>query len=215
MDIRELPAELIIVGAGGHALVLKALADVLGLTLVGASDPALYAAGISNWQGLPIISDDDILTQKDPQKTGLINGIGQLPRGRLRKKIQQKFMQAGFYFPPCIHPAAWVSKDAILGEGCQVMAGAIVQPGCKIGTGSIINTKASIDHDCTIGDNVHIAPGATLCGSVMVGEDAFIASGATVIQNIEIGSAAFLSAGATLTTHLKAKTCFGGRTQSK
>lgn len=207
--------ELIILGTGGHALVLKALADALDLPLVGASDPALSAAGISDWHGLPIINDDDIITQKNPKKTGLINGIGQLPRGKLRKKIQLRFMQAGFYFPPCIHPSAWVSKDTILGEGCQVMAGAIVQPGCKIGTGSIVNTKTSIDHDCVIGDHVHIAPGATLCGSVMVGEDVFIASGATVIQNIEIGRAAFLSAGATLTTHLKEKTCFGGRARSK
>ena len=148
--------------------------------------------------------------QQESKKIGLINGIGQLPRCKARKNIQLKFMIAGFYFPPCVHPSAWVCDDAKLGEGCQIMAGAIVQPGCEIGIGSIINTKASIDHDCTIGDHVHIAPGATLCGNITAGEGAFIASGAVVIQNINIGCDAILGAGATLVNDLKDRSCIIG-----
>ena len=206
----ELPTEFIILGAGGHALVLKALADAAGMSVIGVSDPVLYAAGVPQWHGLPVFGDDEILEQQDSEKIGLINGIGQLPRSKARKNIQLKFMIAGFYFPPCVHPSAWVCDDAKLGVGCQIMAGAIVQPGCEIGVGSIINTKASIDHDCTIGDHVHIAPGATLCGNVTAGEGAFIASGAVVIQNINIGYDAILGAGATLVNDLKDRTCFIG-----
>ena len=206
----ELPTEFIILGAGGHALVLKALANAAGMSVVGVSDPRLHVADVAQWQGLPVFSDDGILEQEDSEKIGLLNGIGQLPRCKARKNIQLKFMVAGFYFPPCVHPSAWVCDDAKLGEGCQIMAGAIVQPGCEIGIGSIINTKASIDHDCTIGDHVHIAPGATLCGNITAGEGAFIASGAVVIQNINIGCDSILGAGATLVNDLKDRTCFIG-----
>lgn len=213
--MKKSPTELILLGAGGHALVLKALADAAGMSIVGVSDPVLYAADIVRWRGLPVFNDDEILEKQDPEKIGLINGIGQLPRSNARKDIQLKFSIAGFCFPPCVHPSAWVCEDAKLGAGCQVMAGAIVQPGCDIGIGSIINTKASIDHDCTIGDHVHIAPGTTLCGNVTVGEGAFIASGAVVIQNISIGSEAIVGSGTTLVKDLKDKTYFVGATKFK
>ena len=206
----ELPTEFIILGAGGHALVLKALADAAGMSVVGVSDPGLHAADVAQWRVLPVFIYYGILEHQDAEKIGLINGIGQLPGSKARKNIQLKFMIAGFYFPPCVHPSAWVCDDVKLGVGCQIMAGAIVQPGCEIGIGSIINTKASIDHDCTIGDHVHIAPGATLCGNVTAGEGAFIASGAVVIQNINIGCDAILGAGATLVNDLKDRTCFIG-----
>lgn len=209
MGILALPTEFIILGAGGHSMVLKALADAAGMSVVGVSDPLLHTAGSSHWHGLPICSDDEIIKNQDPKRIGLINGIGQLPYSKVRKKIQQKFMSAGFYFPPCIHPSSWVCDDVKLGTGCQIMAGAIVQPGCEIGVGSIINTNSSLDHDCTIGDYVHIAPGATLCGNVTTGPGAFIASGAVVIQNITIGYDSILSAGTTLVNDLPDKASVG------
>ena len=43
----ELPTEFIILGAGGHALVLKALADAAGMSVVGVSDPRLHAADVA------------------------------------------------------------------------------------------------------------------------------------------------------------------------
>ena len=188
----ELSTEFIILGAGGHALVLKALANAAGMSVVGVSDPRLHAADVAKWQGLPVFSDDGILEQ-------------QLSKNRPIKR----YWAASTLQSKKKHSAE-VCDDAKLGEGCQIMAGAIVQPGCEIGIGSIINTKASIDHDCTIGDNVHIAPGATLCGNITVGEGAFIASGAVVIQNINIGCDAILGAGATLVNDLKDRTGFIG-----
>ena len=75
----ELPTDFIILGTGGHALVLKALADSAGMSVVGVSDPGLHAAGVTSWNGLPVFSDDELLEQKDIKNIGLINGIGQMP----------------------------------------------------------------------------------------------------------------------------------------
>lgn len=195
---------LVMIGAGGHAKVLHALALALGHRIVGVCDPQLVQQGQSHWRGVPALGGDDALEQFDPAVVGLINGIGQLVGSQARQDIYTRLRQAGFHFPALVHPAAWVASSARLTQGVQIMAGAVVQPDCSIGENSIINTHASVDHDCVIGANVHIAPGATLCGGVRVHDMAFIGAGATVIQGLSIGQGAVVGAGVTLLHNLGA-----------
>lgn len=197
---QQLP--LLMIGGGGHAKVLHALALALGYEIVGVCDPILARQGLSRWRGIQVLGGDEALDQFPPAAVGLINGIGQLVGSEARQNCFARLRRSGFEFPPLVHPAAWVCPDAQLAPGVQVMAGAIIQPDCRIGENSIINTHASVDHDCSIGQHVHIAPGATVCGSVDIGDGAFIGAGATVIQGLTVGHKAVVGAGATLTRHL-------------
>jgi sugar O-acyltransferase (sialic acid O-acetyltransferase NeuD family) len=79
-----------------------------------------------------------------------------------------------------VHPLAYVSKSASIGEGTIVMAGAVVQAGARVGRHCIVNTGASVDHDCVVEDYAHLAPGAHLCGNAHVGEGALVAVGVGV-----------------------------------
>lgn len=193
---------LILLGAGGHAKVLLALAKSAGLVVQGLCDPMLAQQGQSDWKGLPVLGGDEALDGIDPRKVGLINGLGQLVGQRFRNRLFENLKAKGFTFPVLVHPTAWVAPTARLEQGVQIMAGSIVQPDCNIGENTIINTRASVDHDCWIGKNVHIAPGATLCGGVIIGDDAFIGSGATIIQGLRIGARAVAGAGVTLVRDL-------------
>jgi|JI9StandDraft_1071089.scaffolds.fasta_scaffold23793_3 UDP-perosamine 4-acetyltransferase len=193
---------LILLGAGGHAKVLLALAKSAGLVVQGLCDPMLAQQGQSDWNGLPVLGGDEALDGIDPRKVGLINGLGQLVGQRFRNRLFENLKAKGFTFPVLVHPTAWVAPTARLEQGVQIMAGSIVQPDCNIGENTIINTRASVDHDCWIGKNVHIAPGATLCGGVIIGDDAFIGSGATIIQGLRIGARAVAGAGVTLVRDL-------------
>jgi acetyltransferase-like isoleucine patch superfamily enzyme len=83
-----------------------------------------------------------------------------------------------------------------LGDGAQIMAGAILQTGVRVGRNVIVNTRAVIDHDSCLADHVHVATGAILAGGVKVGEASHIGAGATVIQEITIGRAVLVAAGA-------------------
>lgn len=195
---------LILLGAGGHAKVLLALARAAGLTVRGVCDPALAAQGAGEWNALPVLGGDEALERIDPAAVGLVLGVGQLVGQERRAAMYARLAQKGFTFPPLVHPAAWVAPSVRIAPGVQVMAGAVVQPDCTIGENSIINTRASIDHDCRIGANVHIAPAATLCGGVMVADLAFVGSGATVIQGLSIGEGAVVGAGTTLLQDLPA-----------
>ena len=197
-------AALILIGAGGHARVLLALAQALGHRLLGVIDPVLAREGLTSWQSVAVLGDDDALLARDPAAAGLINGVGQLPRQRARRSVHERFCAAGFHFPVLVHPHAWVAPDVALAEGVQVMAGAVVQPDCRIGAGSTVNTGARIDHGCDVGAHVHIAPGAVLCGEVRVHDGAFVGAGAILLPGVTVGAGATVAAGSTLSQHLAA-----------
>jgi UDP-perosamine 4-acetyltransferase len=193
--VNHLP--LIFLGAGGHAKVLLSLALAAGHTVVGVCDPHLSANGTLTWQGMPVLGGDEMLETLNPKIYGLVNGIGQMPKQNIRRRLYENCCAKGFTFPALIHPFAWVADAYGLSDGVQVMAGVVIQPSCIIGPNSIINTRASIDHDCCIGSNVHIAPGATLCGAITVANEVFIGAGATLIHGISVGAGAIIGAGVT------------------
>ena len=192
--------DAILLGAGGHARVVRAMAEALGWRIVGVCDPALTAG--ADWHGLPVLGGDEALAGRDPAQVALLNGLGKMPGQSARRRVQEACAARGFSFPALVHPAAWVAPDARLGDGVQVMAGGVVQPGCTLGPGCIVNTRAALDHDGTLGADVHLAPGATLCGGVHVGDGAFIGAGATVIQGCRIGAGAMVAAGAVVAADL-------------
>ena len=200
MNNRGIP--LVLLGAGGHARVLVALARAIGYQIVGVCDPVLAADAVSKWEGLEVLGDDSAIGRLAPDRVALMLGIGKVVTGNLREQIFTSWRERGYDFPALVHPFAWVAPDVVLGSGVQVMAGAVVQPGCEVGENSIINTRASVDHDCHIGRNVHVAPGSTLCGSIMVEDGVFIGAGATVIQGLRIGAGAVIGSGVTLVRDL-------------
>lgn len=201
---------LVLLGAGGHARVLVALARAVDHPVLGVCDPSLAADGISRWEGLDVLGDDSALARLPPDHVALALGIGQLATGNLRERLYDVWRARGYDFPALVHPSAWIAPGIVLGDGVQVMAGVVIQPGCTIGENSIINTRASIDHDCSIGNNVHLAPGSTLCGSIVVEDGAFIGAGATVIQGLRIGARAVVGAGVTLVQDLSPATTILG-----
>lgn len=194
---------LVLLGAGGHASVLVALAHAAGHSMLGVCDPTLAADGITRWENLDVLGDDNALDRMPPDHVALVMGIGQLATGNLRERLYTNWRARGYDFPSLVHPSAWIAPGVVLCDGVQVMAGVVIQPGCAIGENSIVNTRAGIDHDCNVGRNVHVAPGATLCGNVTVEDGAFIGAGATVIQGLRIGAGVVVGAGVTLVKNIE------------
>lgn len=186
---------IVILGAGGHAKVLAEALRAAGATVLGLTDadPAKCGTAVL---GFSVLGSDAALERYDPANIQLVNGIGSVGRTTKRTTLFEAFKARGFTFATVVHPAAVVAADVVLGEGVQVMAGTIVQPGTTVGGNSILNTGAVIDHDCAIGDHVHIAPGVMLSGGVSIGRSSHIGTGATVVQGICIGGNCLVAAGA-------------------
>lgn len=193
-----MPADVIVIGAGGHARVVIDALLRAGANVLGVCDGRL-AAGNTGPLGIPSLGDDDALKQFDMTRVLLANGIGSIGDPSRRIAVYKRLTAAGWEFISLVHPAAIIGADCSIAAGAQIMAGAVLQAGCRIGQNAIVNTAASVDHDCSIGDHVHIAPGAVLCGDVIVGAATHIGSGAIVVQGIHIGADAMISAGAVVT----------------
>jgi sugar O-acyltransferase (sialic acid O-acetyltransferase NeuD family) len=186
---------VIILGAGGHAKVLIATLlllrrKIVGITEVNKQKQEGYLSGI------PIIGNDEAILKYKSDEIELANGIGSVGLPKSRMEIYQKCKRKGYKFASIIHPSAMVMNDVQLGEGVQIMAGAIIQPGCSIGDNTIINTGAIVDHDCVVGDHAHVAPGAVISGGVQIGAMTHIGTAATIIQGIKIGPESIIGAGA-------------------
>lgn len=200
---------ILIVGAGGHAKVLIEALRLSGASLAGILDKDPALAG-SSLLGVPVLGDDGELGRYHPGQVLLVNGVGSVGLPVNRRRIYESLKEQGYRFASVLHPAAVVASDVVLEEGSQIMAGAVIQPGCRIGANSIVNTRASVDHDCSIGPHSHLAPGVTLSGGVTTGAGVHIGTGATVIQTISIGENALVAAGAVVINDVAAASAVRG-----
>ncbi len=186
-----------VLGAGGHGRVVldTLLANnikVTGILDVQASLPHLV------W-GIPILGGDEYLDRVSTANTFLVNGLGANPKIFRRRNLFTVMKSRGFRFKSFQHPSAIVSNRIDIQEGCQVMAGVVIQTEVTLEENVVINTRASIDHDCIIKSHAFIAPGSILCGNVTVASSAFIGAGAVVLPDIHIGENAIVAAGAIVT----------------
>lgn len=90
-------------------------------------------------------------------------------------------------FVSAVHPNTQIGKDATIGAGTVVMAGAVVNPCCHVGRLCIVNTKASLDHDSVMGDFSSLAPGVTTGGNCRIGRYSAVSIGATLRHGITVG----------------------------
>ena len=189
--------EVYVLGAGGHGRVVLDTLLANGIQVTGVLDANAKLLG--EVLGVPILGGDEYLDNVSIAKTFLVNGLGANPKTFRRQNIFTIMKTRGFTFKSLKDPSAIVSSTVKMGEGCQIMAGAVVQAEVTLEENVVINTRASIDHNCIIGSHAFIAPGVTLCGNVRVAPSAFIGAGAVVIPDIHIGQNATVGAGAVVT----------------
>ena len=199
---------VVLLGAGGHARVVVEMlrrldAEVLGYVAPAPAQPPGLPADVG------YLGDDRALGFP-PSEVLLANGLGSGETLDRRIEVFSSFVSGGFDFATLVHPSAVVAEDVTLGRGAQIMAGAVLQPGCRVGENAIINTRAVIDHDCTIGAHTHVAPGATLCGGVTVAEAVLVGVGACIRPNISVGGRSVIGAGAAVVSAVgEGKTVLG------
>jgi len=192
---------VILLGTGGHAKVLLDMLRSTGREVKGILIPEREHWGKDIW-GIPVVGGDERINDYRPGDIEIVNGIGSVGDASIRIKVFTDMKRKGFQFATVIHPSAIIAGDVSIGEGVQVMAGAVIQPGCRIGENVIVNTGVIIDHDCRIEDHVHLAPGVVLSGEVNIGSKTHIGIGASVIQGVTVGGSALIAAGAVVVSDI-------------
>jgi sugar O-acyltransferase (sialic acid O-acetyltransferase NeuD family) len=196
---------LVIIGAGGHGLVVADAAELMG-----------------EWQNVYFMDTK----YPDPLRVNEIQVISQEEFAALNFEITdvavavgdnvkrlaliKEYINNGYNCPVIKHPSAIISRSASLGIGTVVLANAVINPKAILGIACIINTAAVIEHQCVLGDGVHVSPTACLAGNVSVGAYSWIAAGAVVINNIHIGHNVIVGAGSVVITDLSSDQCVVG-----
>jgi sugar O-acyltransferase (sialic acid O-acetyltransferase NeuD family) len=196
--INHFPPEIILWGGTGQAKVVRPIIEHYGSKVVAVFDdtpnlppPFLDVPLYLGWGGF----QEWIRGYFNRAEIGFCVTIGN-PHGRVRVRFHERLIAEGLQAATIAHPNAQIALNASIGEGCQLMAGAIVNPQARLGRQCIINTKSSVDHECILEDGVEVAPGATLCGLVHMGINAWVCAGATILPRISIGADAIVGAGA-------------------
>ncbi|MDA3833516.1 MAG: NeuD/PglB/VioB family sugar acetyltransferase [Spirochaetales bacterium] len=117
-------------------------------------------------------------------------------KGKDRVEIQEYLESYGLVALLARHPTAFIADNVRIGGGSQVLANSSVCVETIIGRGCIINTGTIVDHECRIDDGVHVCPGAHLAGCVDVGRYSTIGTGAVILPRVRLGQGVIVGAGA-------------------
>lgn len=193
--------KVIVIGAGGHGMVVADIVIASGDTLAGFLDDS-PTRPLENGKLLGGV-DDYLSYAKDHS---FIIAIG---NPKIRREIAERMRSVRWY--TAIHPAAVIAKTGVrIGEGSAIMANAVVNPFAAIGSHCIINTAAVVEHDNRIGEFAHISVGAKLGGTVTIGNNTWVGIGACVKNNVRICDNCTVGAGAVVLHDISAPGVYYG-----
>jgi len=199
----------IVIGGGGHAkVVLGTLLNSQDIHIEGVLDPNLEVG--SSFCGTTVLGDDNILLGDQMQGVNLVLGFGFVKATANRKYVYYSFKELNYTIPTLKSSDAIIADLVTLGEGVQVMPGAVINPEANIGDNCIINTGVVIEHECQIGKHTHVAPGAVVGGQVKTGECCMIGLGSRILPGVTLGDFVTVGAGAVVTKDIPSeKTVMG------
>jgi len=161
--------KIIIIGAGGYAVVVAETALLAGFQIVGFADDNLPLCP-KIFKNLTVVSTiSDIDKNNSITFDYFIVAIG---NNKIRKQIYQK-LSKHFSTTNITHPNAFLSQLVEIKLGNVILAGAVINANSKIGENNIINSLVLIDHDTTIASHCHLSQGSVLGSNVII-EDEYL-----------------------------------------
>lgn len=183
-----------VIGGGGHAKQVIEAFLLSGYSIGGIFDDCCHdSSSLVEIQGCPLLGPIAKVAEL-PAGTKLHCAIGD---NRVREEIFGRF--PSFTWENAVHPNAYISSWAKLGDGNYVGGGARILPSAKIGRGNIINELCAVSHDCVVGDFNHLSVHSCLLGRSGVGNLCLVGGNATVNPSVVLGNNVILGAGGVAT----------------
>ena len=163
--------KLLLVGAGGLGRVVLENANAL-------YDCAFLDDGDESFvDDVPVIGKTGDMASFYPEYMLLLVTIG---NNALRERLYNEAATIGYSFPNFIHPSAYVSPHAHIGNGCVILNNAVVQNNARCGDGCILNPGIELHHDSAIGSYCLIYTNSVVRSLTTVGDRVWIGSNVTV-----------------------------------
>ena len=194
---------MLIAGASGHALELLSVlqANGYGEPIVFYDDVAGDSARNTpaNYRVLHSPTEASAYFQTSPV---FCIGVG---NPKARKVLASRLRDAGGTLSSVISVDAFIGQHMVhLGEGLNIMQGAVITANTHIGAGVLVHVHASVHHDTVIGDYCELSPGCRILGGATIGAGVSVGTNAVVMRNVTIGDHAVIGAGAVVTKDVAA-----------
>ncbi|HLM77286.1 MAG TPA: hypothetical protein VK361_02675 [Rubrobacteraceae bacterium] len=184
---------LAIVGAGGYGrLALDVLVEGgFEAWLIGFYDDA-HATLPDKVRGFPVLGDIGVL--KSMLSVEAVHVIVAITDNVARLRIANSIRGLGAQFFTAVHPAAYVSAEAVVGDGSVLAAGAVVHPDAAVGSHCYVGPRAVIDRDAVVGAGTWVSagavvgPGGRVGVRAVLGQNSSVGRKAVVKDNTEVAA---------------------------
>jgi sugar O-acyltransferase (sialic acid O-acetyltransferase NeuD family) len=179
--------QVLVYGSGDFGKVVSALVRDCGHNFVGFID--------DQYQRRDVVGTYlSCLESHPPSHHAIAIAIGYRWLGQ-RQEILQKLHADGYSTPAMIHPRAYVSNNATVGDASLIMAHAVIDTLAVVRQLCVVWPGAVINHESRLADNIFVGPNSTVCGGTEIRSNCFIGAGAVITDHITIPENTFVKAG--------------------
>ena len=177
---------LYIFGAGGHA---KCVIEAARLSNLQPSAVLDDHPRVDSLCGLHVFRAADFPLAKPFR---FIVAIGNCA---IRRQKYELLLAAGGQPQTVIHPRAYVSPSAQIGEGSVLLHFSTVDADSIIGENCILNIGSIVGHDCRVDDHSHISANVAIGGGCHIKQGSWLSLGASIKEGVTIGEESFVGLG--------------------
>jgi len=179
--------------------------QIVGVT---ADDEFVASGSLEGFDTIPL----SLVPQTFPPTAArVIMAIGYGDLNRVRESVFGRLKQVGYVIETFVHPSAYVSRDAVVGEGCLILPGAVVEPQVTVGVNSVVWSNATLAHDCQVGDHCWIAAGTVVSGHARIHRNTFVGVNATIVNDVTVGEYNLVGAAAFISRNTKSHSVYLAR----
>lgn len=141
---------------------------------------------------------EEIINAETGQVVGGVNPnfhLGVIGIGKSKYKVlrSNQWLERGYKLGKLIHPSAYVSPKAQIGDGSVVMPLAFVDDKSVVGNCSIIGPQSAL-RVATVGNYCHVTIQAKVLPNAVLEDYVFIDSGAVILENKKVGMSSVIGA---------------------
>lgn len=182
---------LALFGAGAMGREFKYMADESGKwpEVVFIDDRAEAETVL----GCPVYRFQQFRARYSPGDVRFVVAIGE---PKFRREAFERMTRAGYTGGTLVHPSAYISPDASVGEGTAICQSVHIGSQAQIGQNCYLSRNASVGHDAVVGAHTRLGVNAFIGGHTVIGENAFIGAGALLRDRIRFGASSVAALGA-------------------
>jgi sugar O-acyltransferase (sialic acid O-acetyltransferase NeuD family) len=122
----------------------------------------------------------------------------------VRRRIFEELRARGVSFINAIHPRAFISPSAEIGEGNIVAAFVHIGAAARVGDDNLISAHSSIEHHNVVGSHNLFGPAVATSGDVRIGDGCIFGAGVHMEPHLTIGDGARVATGQAVVANIAA-----------